>query len=281
MEIIRTPRIMKETSKRLLTQGKTLGFVPTMGALHGGHLFLFKVAKGENDVVVASIFVNPSQFGPSEDFDKYPKDLESDIMKLESADADILFVPEVPAMYPEGFSTYIGVRGLSDRLCGAFRPGHFEGVATVVCKLFNLALPTRAYFGQKDFQQAQIIKRMTKDLNMSVECITCATVRENDGLAMSSRNRYLSPEEREAAAVVYKALKSAAHMVKDGVMPASVTEHLNAMIKAEPLVSEVQYAGVYNPETFEESLLPEKKYLFAVAVKMGNTRLIDNILVEI
>jgi pantoate--beta-alanine ligase len=272
---------MKETSRRLLTQGKSLGLVPTMGALHGGHLFLFKIAKGENDIVVASIFVNPTQFGPSEDFDKYPKDLESDIMKLESAGADILFVPEVAAMYPEGFSTYIGVRGLSDRLCGAFRPGHFEGVATVVCKFFNLALPTRAYFGQKDFQQAQIIKRMTKDLNLSVECIICATVRENDGLAMSSRNRYLSPEEREAAAVVYNSLKSATHMVKDGVMPTSVTEHMNAMLKAEPLVSEVQYAGVYNPETFEESALPEKKYLLAVAVKMGNTRLIDNMLVEI
>ena len=281
MEIIRTPRIMKETSRRLLTQGRTLGLVTTMGALHGGHLFLFKVAKGENDVVVASIFVNPAQFGPSEDFDKYPKDLESDIMKLESAGADILFVPEVPAMYPEGFSTCVGVRGLSDRLCGAFRPGHFEGVATVVCKLFNLALPTRAYFGQKDFQQAQIIKRMTKDLNMSVECIICATVRENDGLAMSSRNRYLSPEEREAAAIVYKSLKSAVHMVKDGVMPASVTVHMNAKLKSEPLVSEVQYAGVYNPETFEESALPENKYLLAVAVKMGNTRLIDNMLVEI
>ena len=281
MEIIRTPRIMKETSRRLLTQGKTLGLVPTMGALHGGHLFLFKVAKGENNVVVASIFVNPAQFGPSEDFDKYPKDLESDIMKLESAGADILFVPEVLAMYPEGFSTYIGVRGLSDRLCGAFRPGHFEGVATVVCKFFNLVLPTRAYFGQKDFQQAQIIKRMTKDLNMGVECITCATVRESDGLAMSSRNRYLSPEERAAAAVVYKSLKSASHMVEDGVMPASVTEHMNAMLKAEPLVSEIQYAGVYNPETLEESALPEKKYLLAAAVKMGNTRLIDNMLVEI
>ena len=281
MEIIRTPRIMKETSRRLLTQGRTLGLVTTMGALHGGHLFLFKVAKGENDVVVASIFVNPAQFGPSEDFDKYPKDLESDIMKLESAGADILFVPEVPAMYPEGFSTCVGVRGLSDRLCGAFRPGHFEGVATVVCKLFNLALPTRAYFGQKDFQQAQIIKRMTKDLNMSVECIICATVRENDGLAMSSRNRYLLPEEREAAAVVYKSLKSAAHMVKDGVVPASVTVHMNAKLKAEPLVSEIQYAGVYNPETFEESAPLERKYLLAVAVKMGNTRLIDNMLVEI
>ncbi len=281
MEIIRIPRIMRETSRRLLTQGKTIGLVPTMGALHSGHLFLFKIAKGENDVVVASIFVNPAQFGPSEDFDKYPRDLESDMMKLESAGADILFVPDVPSMYPVGFSTYIGVRGLSDRLCGAFRPGHFEGVSTVVCKFFNLALPTRAYFGQKDFQQAQIIKKMTRDLNMNVECITCATVRESDGLAMSSRNRYLSPEEREAAAVVYKSLKSAVQMVKDGFMPASVTEHMNAMLKAEPLVSEVQYAGVYDPETFEEKTLSEKKYLLAIAVKMGNTRLIDNMLAEI
>jgi pantoate--beta-alanine ligase len=281
MEIIRIPRIMNETSRRLLTHGKTMGLVPTMGALHGGHLFLFKVAKGENDVVVASIFVNPVQFSPSEDFDKYPRDLESDMMKLESAGTDILFLPDVPSMYPESFSTCIEVRGLSDRLCGAFRPGHFQGVATVVCKFFNLALPTRAYFGQKDFQQAQIIKRMTRDLNMSVECITCATVRESDGLAMSSRNRYLSPEEREAAAVVYKSLKSATQMVRDGVVPASITEHMNAMLKAEPLVSKVQYAGVYDPETFEERTLPERKYLLAIAIKMGNTRLIDNMLVEI
>ena len=187
MEVIRIPSIMKETSRRLLAHGKTIGLVPTMGALHKGHLFLFKVAKGENDVVAASIFVNPTQFGPNEDFDKYPRDIDSDMRKLEDAGVDILFDPDVPSMYQTDFATYIEVRGLSNRLCGAFRPGHFEGVSTVVCKIFNLVLPTRAYFGQKDFQQAQIIKRMTRDLNLSVECVTCATVRESDGLAMSSR----------------------------------------------------------------------------------------------
>ncbi|HTZ17164.1 MAG TPA: pantoate--beta-alanine ligase [Dissulfurispiraceae bacterium] len=280
MEIIRVPRIMKETSKRLLAQGRSIGFVPTMGALHEGHLFLFKSARTENDIVVASIFVNPSQFGPGEDFEKYPRDMDSDMQKLKDAGVDILFCPDAASIYPEGFSTFVEVRGLSERLCGAFRPGHFRGVATVVSKLFNLALPTRAYFGQKDYQQAQIIRTMIRDLNIGVECVVCSTIRESNGLAMSSRNTYLTPAEREAAAILYKTLQSAALMIKDGSTPASVMEYLRTKLNTEPLVTEIQYAGMYDPETLEERTETGKTNLLAIAVKMGSTRLIDNLLVE-
>jgi pantoate--beta-alanine ligase len=281
MEIIRIPRIMRETSKRLLTQGRTIGFVPTMGALHAGHLFLIKSARNENDIVVVSIFVNPVQFGPQEDFEKYPRDLESDLQKIQTAGGDILFAPDAASMYPEGFSTFIEVRGLSERLCGAVRPGHFSGVATVVTKLFNLVLPTRAYFGQKDYQQSQIIRRMTRDLNMGLECVVCSTIREGDGLAMSSRNRYLSPAEREAATVLYKTLQSAARMMRDGSGAAAIAGHMRTTLHAEPLISEIQYAGIYDPETFDERTVAAKTNLLAIAVKMGNTRLIDNMVVEI
>jgi pantoate--beta-alanine ligase len=279
MEIIRTPRMMRETSRRLLTQGRTIGFVPTMGALHEGHLYLGKCARSENDVVVASIFVNPTQFGPTEDFDKYPRDFESDRQKLETAGIDILFVPDVPAMYPDGFSTFIEVKGLSEKLCGAFRPGHFSGVATIVCKFCNMVLPTRAYFGQKDFQQARIIQKMISDLNLNVEIITCATVRESDGLAMSSRNRYLLPAEREAAAVLYKTLQTAAQMVETGIGPPVIYGRMQEMLRAEPLITEVQYAGIYDPVTLDERTATENRNLLAIAVKMGNTRLIDNMVV--
>jgi pantoate--beta-alanine ligase len=279
MEIIRTPRMMKETSRRLLTQGRTIGFVPTMGALHEGHLYLGKCARSENDVVVASIFVNPTQFGPTEDFERYPRDFESDMQKLETVSVDILFVPDVPAMYPEGFSTSVEVKGLSEKLCGAFRPGHFNGVATIVCKFFNMVLPTRAYFGQKDFQQARIIQKMINDLNLNVESITCATVRESDGLAMSSRNRYLLPAEREAAKVLYKTLQTAAQMVETVIDPRVISERMQDMLMAEPLVTEVQYAGIYDPETLNGRTTAGNRNLLAIAVKMGNTRLIDNIVV--
>jgi pantoate--beta-alanine ligase len=279
MEIIRTPSMMKETSKRLLMKGRTIGFVPTMGALHEGHLYLSKCARSENDVVVASIFVNPTQFGPTEDFEQYPREFESDRQKLETASVDILFVPDVPAMYPEGFATSVEVKGLSEKLCGALRPGHFRGVATIVCKFFNMVLPTRAYFGQKDFQQALIIQKMIGDLNLNVESIICATVREGDGLAMSSRNRYLLPAERKAATALYKTLQSSARMVETGTEPRVIMERMQAMLKAEPLITEVQYAGLYDPETLNERIATGKRNLLAIAVRIGNTRLIDNIVV--
>lgn len=281
METIRIPRIMKETSKRHLHNGRTIGFVPTMGALHEGHLSLVKRAKSENDIVVVSIFVNPAQFGHKEDFDKYPRDMEWDMEKLRKDGVDVLFIPDVKSMYPEGFSTCITVKDLSNKLCGAFRPWHFTGVATVVCKLFNIVIPTRAYFGQKDFQQTVIIKRMMEDLNMDAEMIICPTVRENDGLAMSSRNTYLREEERRAAAVIYKTLLSASQVIRLGTSkPIDVKSHMNDVLKAEPLISEIRYAGIYDTEMLNELDEFKKQNLLAIAVKIGDTRLIDNMLVE-
>ncbi len=272
---------MKETSKRHLLRGKTIGFVPTMGALHEGHLSLVKRAKSENDIVVVSIFVNPTQFGPSEDFDRYPRDMEGDMEKLKREGVDILFMPDARSMYSDRFSTYITVKDLSDKLCGAFRHGHFTGVATVVCKLLNIVMPTRAYFGQKDFQQTVIIKRMTEDLNMNADLVICPTVRESDGLAMSSRNGYLSPEERRAATVIYRDILSASDLIKSGKSnPVDVKKQMHDMLKSEPLISEIQYAGVYNAETLDELNEFKKQNLLAIAVKIGNTRLIDNMLAE-
>jgi pantoate--beta-alanine ligase len=281
MEIIRTPRIMQETSRRLLTQGRTIGFVPTMGALHDGHLYLVKRARSENDIVVASIFVNPAQFGPNEDFVKYPRDFDSDMTKLETAGVDVLFYPEVSAVYPAGFSTYIEVRGLSEKLCGVVRPGHFMGVATVVCKFFQMVLPTRAYFGQKDFQQSRVIEQMVRDLNMSVDCLRCSTIRESDGVAMSSRNRYLAPAEREAARVIYRTLQAAARSVEGGMDVQSVKAQIMNMLSAEPLITDVQYAGIYDPETLDERVAAGRSNLLAAAVKIGSTRLIDNLVLEL
>jgi len=281
MEIIRIPRIMKETSKRLLVKGRTIGFVPTMGALHEGHIFLVKTARSDNDVVVASIFVNPTQFGPNEDFGIYPRDIEGDMQKLEAAGADILFLPDAPSIYPEGFKTFVEVSGISERLCGAYRPGHFRGVATVVSKLINLTLPTRAYFGQKDYQQAQIIRTMVRDLNMGIDCVICSTIREGDGLAMSSRNRYLSPAERKAATSIYRTLKAAEGMVRDGLPLISIKENMQSALRAEPLITEIQYAGIYDPESLEEKTETGRAGLLAIAVMLGSTRLIDNILVEL
>ncbi|MBI3592804.1 MAG: pantoate--beta-alanine ligase, partial [Nitrospirae bacterium] len=277
METIRTPRIMQETSKRHLYKGKSIGLVPTMGALHNGHLSLVKRAKNENDIVAASIFVNPSQFGKDEDFDKYPRDAEQDAVRLQEEGVDILFMPDTKSIYPDGFSTNIVIKDLSERLCGAFRPGHFKGVATVVCKLLNIVKPTRAYFGQKDFQQTVIVKRMAEDLNMDIEIVTCPTIRESDGLAMSSRNSYLSPDERRSASVIYNALLSSSQMIKSGSSNlVAVKNNLNNLLKAEPFVSDIQYAGIYDPETLVELSEFKKQNLLAVAVKIGSTRLIDN-----
>jgi pantoate--beta-alanine ligase len=282
METIRIPRIMQETSKRHIQKGKTIGFVPTMGALHDGHISLVKQAKNENDIVVASIFVNPIQFGPKEDFDSYPRDMEGDMEKLQKEGVDILFMPDNKGMYSERFSTYIDVREISDKLCGAFRHGHFTGVATVVCKLFNIVKPSRAYFGQKDFQQTTAIKRMVEDTNMDVEIVLCPTIREKDGLAMSSRNIYLSSDERAAAAVIYDALLSASQLIKSGGSnPADVKKHMINKLMSNPFVKEIQYAGVYDMDTLEEITEFKKENLLAIAVRIGKARLIDNMIVEL
>ncbi len=278
MEVIRIPRIMREITRELRNKSKNIGFIPTMGALHEGHLSLIRRAKDENDITIVSIFVNPTQFAPGEDFEKYPRDVEGDKEKLQKIGIDYLFLPDKDALYPEGYSTYVYVENLSNKLCGQFRPNHFRGVATIVCKLFNIVRPTRAYFGQKDYQQTVIIKRMIEDLNIDVELIVCPTVREEDGLAMSSRNLYLNNSERKAATIVYKALKEGERLLKEGYKPQEVKERINEILKSEPLVKEIQYAGVFDPFTLDEVYERQNKYLIAIALKIGDTRLIDNLL---
>jgi len=282
VEIIRVPQIMQDTSGGHILYGRKIGFVPTMGALHEGHLSLVRRARQENDIVVASIFVNPVQFGPSEDFDKYPRDFETDAEKLRREEVDILFVPDVLHLYPRGFSTYVQVEKLSERLCGVFRPGHFKGVTTVVTKLFHIVRPGRAYFGQKDYQQTIVIKRVVKDLDMDIDIVVCPTVRERDGLAMSSRNAYLKEREREAASVIYKCLAEAADLTKFGIINiGDIKGKMQERLLNEPLVAKIDYAGVYDPETLDEPPGISGNVLLAVAVRIGNTRLIDNMLVHV
>ena len=279
MEILRVPRITQDSCKKHLLRGRSLGFVPTMGALHDGHISLVRRAKMENDVVVVSIFLNPLQFGPAEDLDKYPRDIEEDIRKLREEEIDILFLPDNSLMYPQGFSTHIEVGGLSEKLCGKSRPGHFRGVATVVAKLFNIVSPTRAYFGQKDFQQTVIIKRMARDLNFDADIIVCPIIREQDGLAMSSRNAYLDKEQRIAVSALYRCLNRASASVKSGATSGEqIRTLMRDSLSAVPLISEIDYASVYDPETLEEVDEIKKEALLAVAVRIGSTRLIDNIL---
>lgn len=281
MEIIRIPRIMQSTSNGLIVRMKSIGFVPTMGALHEGHLSLVRRAGQENDVTVVSIFVNPIQFGPSEDFNKYPRDMEGDTEKLRDAGVDILFMPDANSMYPEGFSTHVEVEAISDKLCGSFRPGHFKGVATVVAKLVNIVKPTRAYFGQKDFQQTVVIQRFVKDLDMDIDVVVCPTIREQDGLAMSSRNVYLDKEMRAASVIVYKCLSEASAMISSGIIKTDpVKRAMHERLHKEPAVSGIDYAGIYDPETLNELSEIKGDVLIAIAVKIGNTRLIDNMLVN-
>lgn len=281
MEIIRIPKVMQETSKEHILHSRSIGFVPTMGALHDGHLSLVRVAKQKNDITVVSIFINPLQFGPSEDYNRYPRDIEGDMEKLSRVGVDILFLPDDNSMYPEGFCTAVEVSGLSDRLCGAFRPGHFRGVATVVLKLFNIVNPTRAYFGQKDYQQTLVIKRLVQDLNMDIEIVVCPTIRESDGLAMSSRNQYLNEKERAAATVLFRALQRGCEAIKSGIIKKEeVDKIMLEVINSERLVTEVQYLSVFDPEDLEELAVINKRALIAGAIKIGHTRLIDNIIVE-
>ncbi|MEW6675541.1 MAG: pantoate--beta-alanine ligase [Nitrospirota bacterium] len=280
MEIIRILRIMQDTSKGHLLHSRSIGFVPTMGALHEGHLSLVRRAREENDITVVSIFVNPLQFGPLEDFERYPRDIEGDTAKLREEEIDILFLPDMSLMYPEGFLTYIEVEKISEKLCGSFRPGHFRGVTTVVTKLLNIVKPTRAYFGQKDYQQAVIIKRLVKDLNMDVDIVVCPTIREHDGLAMSSRNTYLNKTQRETATVIYRCLTEASDLIRSGIIDGIYIRGLmHERLLKEAAVSGIDYAGVYDPETLDELSEIKGDALLAVAVKIGDTRLIDNMLV--
>lgn len=280
MEIIRIPRIMQDISRGHLMHSRTVGFVPTMGALHEGHLSLVRMSREENAVTAVSIFVNPIQFSPSEDFACYPRTVEEDMEKLRKEDVDILFLPNDALMYPDGFATMVEVKGLSEEMCGHYRPAHFRGVSTVVTKLLILLRPTRAYFGQKDYQQTVIIRRMTKDLGLDSEIVVCPTIREHDGLAMSSRNAYLGKEQRAAATILYRSLSRAAAAIKAGERSGmAVRSIIQEDLSKEPLITGVDYASVYKPDTLEEAHEIAGEVLLAVAARMGNTRLIDNILV--
>jgi len=279
MEIIRMPRVMQGISRDYMFNGKTIGFVPTMGALHDGHLSLVRRARNDNDITVVSIFVNPIQFGLTEDFKRYPRDIEGDMDKLQQEGVAILFMPEISSMYPEGFLTHVEVDKISEKLCGAFRPGHFRGVATVVTKLLNIVRPKRAYFGQKDYQQTVIIKHIVRDLDLGVDVIVCPTIREHDGLALSSRNAYLDERQRKASTVLYKCLIEASDLIKSGIMDAiHITGVMRKRLLHDPEVSEVEYCGIYDPDSLEECPEIKGDVLLAVAVRMGDTRLIDNML---
>jgi len=258
----------------------TVGFVPTMGYLHEGHLTLVKQARIENSAVIVSIYVNPTQFGPREDFGAYPRDLNRDLELLREGGVDIVFVPSDNQMYSPEFSTWVDVENISERLEGASRPGHFRGVATVVAKLFNIVQPTKAYFGQKDAQQVIVIKRMVADLNMAIEIVVVPTVRESDGLAMSSRNIYLSLEERKAATVLFRALTLARQLRMGGEKDAGrIRRQMASLIKKEPL-AKTDYVSIADAETLKELDLIDGPALASLAVRIGKTRLIDNISLE-
>jgi pantoate--beta-alanine ligase len=250
-----------------------------MGCLHDGHLSLVKRARTENDFVVASIFVNPTQFGPSEDLAAYPRNIERDTALLDAGGVDLLFSPQPSDMYPEGFSTSVTVAGVSERLCGGFRPGHFTGVATVVCKLFNIAGADRAYFGAKDYQQTVVIRRMARDLNIGTVIVVCPTVREADGLAMSSRNGYLAPDERKAAAVLNRALAAARNEAENGERNADRLVAITREIIAFEPLAEIEYAEAADADTLGSIGEITGPVLLALAVRIGKTRLIDNLVV--
>jgi pantoate--beta-alanine ligase len=277
MRVVRSLKEMQSISETLRKTGKTIGFVPTMGYLHDGHMSLVERARKENDIVVMSIFVNPVQFAPGEDFDRYPRDIERDKKIAQEGGVDYLFVPEVSEMYPEGYSTYVEVEGITEVLCGAKRPGHFRGVATVVTKLFNIVKPHRAYFGKKDFQQLKVIERLVKDLNFDVEVIGCPIVREKDGLAMSSRNVYLSPKERESATSLYRALKLAKELIEKGERnPETIKSKMEEFILSHPHVKAIDYIEIVDSETLKPVDEIKEGTLIALAVFVGNARLIDN-----
>jgi pantoate--beta-alanine ligase len=280
LQIVRDIKKMQSIATGLRKKGKAIGFVPTMGALHDGHLSLIRQARRENDCVVVSIFINPTQFGPKEDFKKYPRKLKMDILLSKGEGADIIFFPDAAAMYPADYKTYVNVEGLSDCLCGRFRPGHFRGVATVVTKLFNIVQPERAYFGQKDAQQATIIKKMVCDLNIPARIRVLPTVREADGLALSSRNTYLSEAERSQALVLFQALSLARDLIRKGNRNSlSIIPKIRRIIEQKKR-ARVQYISIVDPQTLQPVEKIKGKALIILAVYFGKTRLIDNIAVN-
>ncbi|MFC1767722.1 pantoate--beta-alanine ligase [Candidatus Margulisiibacteriota bacterium] len=280
MKIVKNIKEMQALSKGAHRKGKAIGLVPTMGFLHEGHLSLVREAERRCDLLVVSIFVNPTQFGPGEDFKKYPRNLKRDIKLLSKYGVDVVFCPTAQQVYPEGHKTYVEVKDLPEKLCGKSRPGHFRGVTTVVHKLFNAVMPDTAFFGEKDFQQQVIIKKMVKDVDMGVEVVALPTVKEADGLAMSSRNTYLTPRQRNEAAVLYRSLKFAKVLVRSGQTSAKkIKQAMKKMIRTKPLVK-IDYVSICDPETFDEVNKIKERTLIALAAFVGRTRLIDNIVVS-
>lgn len=271
---------MQPWGRKLRSERKLLGFVATMGALHEGHLSLVKRSVDESDITVTSIFVNPTQFAPNEDFKQYPGDMEGDLKKLSALKADAVFIPDEKEMYPEGYSANIDMGKTGEILCGMSRPGHFNGVATVAAKLFNIVMPDRAYFGQKDFQQTVVIKKLARELNFDIDIIVCPTIREPDGLAMSSRNSYLNKEERKAAPVLYRALKHGEALIgKDIHDLTHIKKDMEARIKSEPL-TKIEYIEIVDPQSLEKTKTVKTPSVICIAVKVGKTRLIDNLIIH-
>ncbi len=260
-------------------RGRRIGFVPTMGALHAGHLSLVARARQDGTWPVVSIFVNPTQFGPNEDFDRYPRDAAGDLRLCEAAGVELVFMPERPVMYPTGAATTVHVSGLTETLCGPCRPGHFDGVATIVTKLFNIVQPDTAYFGEKDAQQLAVIRRMTRDLDLPIEIVGCPTVRESDGLAMSSRNSLLSADERRRALVLYQSLEEARRLIESGQRDPGVVAGAMRRIVEGGRPAAIDYISVVNPETMQPVERIVGPVLVALAVRIGTTRLIDNVTV--
>ena len=279
--IIKKINELREIIKAEKVKGKKVGFVPTMGYLHQGHLSLIKKAKKENDLVIVSIFVNPIQFGPNEDLEKYPRDIERDSKLATEAGCDYIFNPEVLEMFPKPLKTSVQVEGLTEPLCGRSRPGHFKGVTTIVTKLFNIVAPHKAYFGQKDAQQAAVLIKMAEDLNFDLEIEVCPIIRESDGLAMSSRNIYLEAEEREQALALSKSLELAEDMVKSGERDVKkIIQEMELFIGKYPLC-EIDYIEILDFKNLEEIEEISGTILVALAVKLGKTRLIDNKIMEV
>jgi len=280
MQILTTIAEMRQARLELRLRRRTLGLVPTMGALHAGHLSLVATARAGCDAVAVSIFVNPTQFGPNEDFARYPRTFDADCALLEEAGVDFVFAPSTAEMYPPGASTYVAVEGVSDRLDGASRPGHFRGVTTVVSKLFNIVAPEWVYFGQKDAAQVAVLRRMVRDLNFDVEVVVCPIVRDDDGLAMSSRNRYLTPEERRQALVLRRTLCRIEEEAAAGITSSAVLIDAGRAVLVEEPKVRVDYFAIVDPETLVDlENVNAGNTLVAVAAFVGNTRLIDNVLI--
>jgi len=280
MKVAKTIKSVRNLVKTARSKGKIIGFVPTMGALHIGHISLIEAAAKKCDFVVVSIFVNPTQFGPGEDFEKYPRPLKADLAICRKAGVDVVFVPSPQQMYPGENLTWVNVEKLTEQLCGQFRPGHFSGVTTVCAKLFNIVAPDIAFFGQKDAQQAIVIKKMVADLNMPLKIVVCPTVRQADGLAVSSRNQYLTRQQKKNAPLIYKSLQKCQKLIEDGVADSkTIINQMRKILQQAPSIK-IEYISIVDADTLQELKKITGKVLTAVAVKIGSTRLIDNIVVD-